>query len=68
MTITTKEYTIESRVTFSREKENELVKLMKEHGEITGTAGGFPLSPMMFKWQGTDEGIEKIKEFGAKVY
>lgn len=68
MTKTMREYSIESSVFFSHEQESELVKLMNEHGEIVGTAGGFPVSPMVFKWQGTEEGIVKIKEFGAKVH
>ena len=60
-------YTVESSVFFGHEKESELVNIMKEHGTITGTAGGFPVSPMVYKWEGTDEGIEKIKKLTVKI-
>jgi hypothetical protein len=62
-----KEYTIESKVSFTHEKEKELVELMKEHGEIAGTAGGFPVGPMVYKWKGTSEALSLIKELGARV-
>ena len=63
-----KQYTVESSIFFGNDKENELVNIMNEHGNITGTAGGFPISPMVYKWEGTEEGLARIKELGAKVY
>jgi len=50
------------------EKKEEMHKIMKEHGEIKGSAGGFPLSPMYYEWEGTEEGAEKLKALGVILH
>jgi hypothetical protein len=63
-----KEYTIEPLTSFSNDMIIELRHLMDNHGIIRGTAGGFPISPVIYKWSGTEDGAERIKKLGAKVY
>lgn len=61
------EYTVEANVTFNNEQEMQLLEAMKKHGEITGTSGGFPVCPMVYKWTGSEEGVAKIKSLGATI-
>jgi hypothetical protein len=63
-----KEYTIEPLTSFSNDRIIELRNLMDNHGIIRGTAGGFPVSPVIYKWSGTEEGAKRIKNLGAKIY
>ena len=61
-------YTIESCVFFNNNDEKELVKVLKQYGEIVGTSGGFPLSPMVYKWVGDENGLSEVKKFNRDGY
>ncbi|WAB25119.1 hypothetical protein M3_0168 [Lysinibacillus phage vB_LfM_LysYB1] len=63
----TKKYSVTESVVATSEQKAEMNRILKEEGEVKGTAGGFPVGPMLFEWDGTEEGAEKLRELGVEV-
>ncbi len=59
--------TVETKVSHDSDARKKLVAIMEEFGVVKGASGGFPLSPMAYSWEGREEGLAKIKEFGAEI-
>lgn len=62
-----KSYVIESSISCSNEQAKEIVNIMKDNGVLKSVTGGFPLSPLQFHWDGTDDGLEKLTALGVNV-
>lgn len=60
-------YSVESKVSFSHEEDNQLVSILQEHGSINFVTGGFPVSPLIYDWEGSEEGVSKAELLGAEV-
>lgn len=44
-------------------EESKAFAIMKEHGDILSTGGGFPVCPIFANWKGSEEGAEKLKPY-----
>lgn len=60
--------TIEEPMFVKDEVKKRISHILKTQGTVTGTSGGFPLSPLAYHWEGSEVGANELQALGARVY